>query len=54
MQLGPGAGSAEGYVPYNRVLGEYAEAAAQAADSQALSAQAKKWVDDYFAALTNP
>lgn len=54
MQLGPGAGSTEGYVPYNRVLGEYAEAAAQAADSQALSAQAKKWVDDYFAALTNP
>ena len=54
MQLGPGAGSAEGYVPYNRVLGEYAEAAALAADSQALSAQAKKWVDDYFAALTNP
>ena len=51
-QLGPGAGTQGGSVPYNEVVNEYAAAAAQAADSQSLSRQERQWVDDYFSALT--
>lgn len=52
MELGPGAGSLGGTVPYDQVAWEYAQAASQAADSQGLTQQERQWVADYFAALT--
>jgi len=52
VQLGPGAGTLQGNIPYNEVALEYAQAAAQAADSQNLSMQERQWVNDYFTALT--
>ena len=52
VQLGPGAGALQGNIPYNEVALEYAQAAAQAADSQNLSMQERQWVNDYFTALT--
>lgn len=52
IDLGPGAGDLSGYVPYDQVIGEYADAAANAANSDNLPEAAKKWVNDYFGALT--
>lgn len=51
-ELGPGAGSLDGTVPYNQVALEYAQTASQAADSQNLTTQERQWVTDYFSALT--
>ena len=53
VQLGPGAGTMGGSVPYDQVVYEYAEAAAQAADNQNLTAQERGWVNAYFASLTD-
>lgn len=52
IEMGPGAGIIDGYVPYNRVVGSYAEAAAAAAESSGLSDSARQWANDYFSALT--
>lgn len=52
VELGPGAGSLDGTVPYTQVAQEYAQAASQAADSQSLTQQQRQWVADYFSALT--
>lgn len=52
IEMGPGAGTIDGYIPYNRVVGSYAEAAAAAAESSELSDSARQWVNDYFSALT--
>lgn len=52
MDLGPGAGSLDGTVPYAQVAQEYAQAAAQAAEAQSLTQQERQWVTDYFSALT--
>lgn len=52
LNVGPGAGSLDGSVPYNQVALEYAEAAARAAESQNLTNRERQWVADYFASLT--
>lgn len=52
IQTGPGAGIMGESVPYNQVVYDYAETAAQAADSQNLTAQERRWVNSYFASLT--
>ena len=52
IEMGPGAGTIDGYIPYNRVVGSYAEAAAAAAESSGLSDSARQWANDYFSALT--
>ena len=52
IEMGPGAGTIDGYIPYNRVVGSYAEAAAAAAESSELSDSARQWANDYFSALT--
>ena len=52
IEMGPGAGTINGYIPYNRVVGSYAEAAAAAAESSGLSDSARQWANDYFSALT--
>lgn len=52
IEMGPGAGTIDGYIPYNRVVGSYAEAAAAAAESSDLSDSARQWANDYFSALT--
>lgn len=51
MQLGPGRGQLSGDVPYNRVIGDYAPQAAQAADDAQLPPAVRQWVNDYFDAL---
>lgn len=53
IDLSPGAGSLDGYVPYDEVIGSYAERAAQAAQEDALPARQRQWVADYFDALTD-
>ncbi len=53
VELGPGAGTLGGSVPYNQVIHDYAGAAAQAADGQNLTARERGWVADYFSALTD-
>ena len=50
-QMGTGAGSLEGSVPYGQALPEYSQAAVQAAQNAALPAYAQKWVQDYFTLL---
>ena len=52
IDIGPGAGGISGYVPYDQVVGEYAASAASAAEADGLPESAKKWVNDYFSALT--
>lgn len=52
VQLGPGAGTMGEGLPYNQVVYDYASAAAQAADSQNLTAREREWVNSYFTALT--
>lgn len=52
VELAPGAGSLNGYVPYQQVVEEYAQAAAQAANQQDLTREERQWVADYFTALT--
>ena len=52
IEMGPGSGTIDGYIPYNRVVGSYAEAAAAAAESSGLSDSARQWANDYFSALT--
>lgn len=51
IELGPGAGGMDGYVPYNQVIGEYRDAAAQSMNRQALPAALQEWVNRYFDAL---
>ncbi len=51
-ETGPGAGSAEGYVPYDQVIAEYAAGAAEAAESLALTPEQRDWISAYFAELT--
>ena len=52
IEAGPGKGTLDGSVPYGDVIGEYAEAETQAADSARLTQEQKRWVDDYFRRLT--
>lgn len=52
IEMGPGAGTIDGYIPYNRVVGSYAETAAAAAEASGLSDSARQWANDYFSALT--
>ena len=52
IETGPGKGTLEGSVPYGDVIGEYAEAETQAADSARLTQEQKQWVDEYFRRLT--
>ncbi len=52
IEAGPGKGRLEGNVPYREVIGEYAEAETQAAESAHLTQQQKQWVDAYFRKLT--
>lgn len=51
IQLGAGMGDLNGTVPYNQVVGEYSEAAAQAMRRSALPASLQDWVQRYFNAL---
>lgn len=51
MQIGPGMGGFAGSVPYNQVIGEYQEAAAQAMSRAVLPEAAQDWVTRYFDAL---
>ena len=53
LEMGPGRGSLAGDVPYGTVVGEYAESAARAADSENLTGQERQWVTDYFTLLTD-
>lgn len=52
VEAGPGKGTLEGTVPYGSILGEYAEAETQAAESARLTQEQKQWVDEYFRRLT--
>ena len=52
VDLGPGAGDLSGYVPYNQVIGEYADAASDAAQAENLPESARTWISNYFSALT--
>ena len=52
VEMGPGRGTLNGDIPYQQVIGEYAETAAQAAESERLSAQERQWVSNYFSLLT--
>ena len=40
-------------MPFRQVIGEYAEAEAQAAESARLTQEQKQWVDEYFRKLTD-
>lgn len=51
IQLGPGMGSLSGSVPYDQVIGEYSEAAAQAVRRSTLPASMQDWVQRYFDSL---
>ena len=51
MALGPGLGSFAGSVPYNQVILEYRDAAAQAVSRSVLPEAQQKWVIQYFEAL---
>lgn len=53
IEAGPGKGTLEGNVPFRQVIGEYAEAEAQAAESARLTQEQKQWVDEYFRKLTD-
>ena len=52
IEAGPGKGTLDGNVPYRQVIGDYAREEAAAADSAALTAEQKQWVDEYFRRLT--
>ncbi|MDR0898119.1 MAG: hypothetical protein LBN04_09715 [Oscillospiraceae bacterium] len=52
IQLGQGVGDMSGQVPYPEVIGEYQEAAAQAARRQNLPETMQDWVNRYFSELT--
>jgi hypothetical protein len=52
IETGPGKGSLEGNVPFQQVVGEYAEQEARAAESANLTREQKEWVDEYFRKLT--
>ena len=52
IETGPGKGTLEGDVPFRRVLGEYAEQEAKAAESAHLTREQQEWVDEYFRKLT--
>ncbi len=52
IETGPGKGRLDGDVPFSRVVSEYAQTEARAADQAALTRQQRQWVDDYFRALT--
>ena len=52
IETGPGKGRLEGNVPFREVVGEYAEAEAEAAESAHLTREQKEWVDEYFRKLT--
>lgn len=51
IQMGPGVGDVSGMVPYNQVVGEYQQAAAQAMRRDALPATLQDFVNRYFNAL---
>lgn len=51
LELGPGLGNFAGSVPYNEVIGEYQDAAAQAMRRTAFPAALQDWVDRYFNSL---
>ena len=52
IETGPGKGKLDGNVPYREVVGEYAQAEAQAAESEHLTTEQKEWVDEYFRRIT--
>ena len=52
IETGPGKGNLEGDVPFRRVVGEYAEQEAAAAEAAHLTKEQKEWVDEYFRRLT--
>ena len=52
IETGPGRGSLSGDVPYESVVGEYAESEARSADSAGLTTEQREWVDEYFRMLT--
>ena len=52
IETGPGKGRLEGNVPYREVVGEYAQAETEAAESAHLTREQKEWVDEYFRRLT--
>ncbi len=52
-QLGPGQGDLSGLVPYQQVIGEYQNAAAQAVRRQTYPETVQSWVTRYFDALIN-
>lgn len=51
VQLGPGEGQFDEDVPYDRVIGDYAQKAAKAAEDAALSPNVRQWVVKYFDSL---
>lgn len=53
ISLGPGAGTFDGYIPYNEVIGEYQDAAAQAMQRQTLPSALQGFVNRYFDALVD-
>ena len=53
IEVGPGKGSLDGNVPFREVVGEYAQAEVQAAESALLTGEQKQWVDDYYRRLTD-
>lgn len=53
IETGPGKGSLGGSVPFRKVIGEYREQEAQAAESARLTREQQEWVDEYFRRLTD-
>lgn len=51
IDVGPGMGDLSGSVPYNQVIGEYQQSAAQAMRRSALPETLQDWVQRYFNAL---
>lgn len=53
VEIGAGAGTLEGSVPYGQVLAQYQQAAVEAVENAALPGYAQKWVETYFNTLAN-
>ena len=48
-----GDGTLDGYVPYQQVVGDYADDAVNAAKREQLPPAVQSWVEGYFSALQN-
>ncbi len=52
IETGPGKGSLSGSVPWNEVVGEYAQTESRAADTENLTREERQWVEAYFTLIT--